>query len=129
MVAIESISKNNIFIAGLYKTKEKADKKFQKIATKENFKIIDLKGIEFPFFVIERNKKFKYFQRKEDVLSFITKIKLSHLYDEDYSYCSLYFIKKEFESKNIDIDSMGSLDHIHFDNEQMQDLGNLFKKL
>ena len=129
MIAIESINQKQNFISGLYKSKTKADKAFQKIIEKEKFHFVEYDNIHIPFFIIEKKNKFKYYQNKAEVLSFIKKIKIVDEEDEDISYCTLYFIEDEHITKNPEEDSMGSIDHIHIDNDVLKRLDKIFSNL
>jgi hypothetical protein len=126
MIAIESINKKQNFISGIFKTKAKADKAFQKIIEKEKFHFVEYNNIQIPFFIIEKENKFKYYQNKNEVLTEIKKIKVVNEKDEDISYCTLYFIKDEHINKNPEQDSMGSLDHLHIDNDSLKRIDELF---
>ncbi|OFX48517.1 MAG: hypothetical protein A2046_02520 [Bacteroidetes bacterium GWA2_30_7] len=125
MIAIESKNKKQNFVCGLYETKKKAENAFQKIIKKEDFQITEHNNIQFPFFLIEKKNKFEYYQKKEEIQSYLEKIKVKKNVNEDYTYCTLYIIEKEFGTKNPENDSMGSIDHVHIDNELLKNIEGL----
>ncbi len=122
MLIIESIGKRRNFIAGISDTKTKAEDFWSLIQDKENFRLSEIKEIEFPIYIVESLNQFEYLNSVDRILQKIKSIEVLNPDDGEAVYFNLYKVDQEFLPENPGIDRMGILPHIHIDNEHLTEI-------
>lgn len=123
MISIEKTSGRK-YIAGIFKTNKKAFEHFSVISNKEEFNFVEYADFSFPFYVIEKDNIFVYFNNKETVIEWLKNITVVP-HDEEFEYGTLYIFDKEYLTDDLNKDNMGVLDHIHIDNSNINDFNKI----
>jgi hypothetical protein len=109
MTIIETRDKSNLFIEGIFHTRDEAEQYISKHPKPENCTFIDIEG-NFPLYVIEKfHESFTYFSDIEELIKYVDNI-ISLRAEKPI----IYIIQDKYTSDNINKDSMGNLFHEHF---------------
>lgn len=77
--------------------------------------ITELKNIEYPFYIIEKENEFTYIEKNDELLKMIEEIELSH--EENKVYFIIYTIQSDHSSNKPGTDYMGIIKHEHVTND------------
>lgn len=114
-------------MSGVFSDKSKAlqyldsNKKNKKFNTSNyNVEVTDIEN--YPFYIIENVKtnKFTFENCKAKVYQMILDFERNEKEHEDDNYANIYIIRKDYYPKTFLGDYMGSLEHIHFSDSQLE---------
>ncbi|MFB6364331.1 hypothetical protein ACFCP7_09735 [Paenibacillus elgii] len=126
MYIIEAHNNIMAWISGIFQDEEAAMQYSDSIPDelKDYQRIISISTLNYPFYIVEEGKTFRYLNHV-DVEGLLDNI--NKLDDEDYVYFNLYFITEDYRPRKPGTDYMGILNHLHINNgflEHYQAYGN-----
>lgn len=104
------------WISGIFKEEKEVQKYIENIPTdlKDYQKLIELKNLNYPFYIIESKNEFEYIV-VDELLSKIDEIELTE--DQNRVYFNIYLIESDYRPKKPGTDYMGIIKHEHVTND------------
>jgi hypothetical protein len=119
MFIIEARKDKRTWISGILQDEDEAKEYFNLIPDNQRGyqSIVSVCLIEYPFYIVEETTTFTYLNLS-DVVDLLNNI--SKMDDDDHVYFNLYFIIQDYRHSKPGVDYMGSLSHIHIDNQFLE---------
>lgn len=104
------------WISGIFKEEKEVQKFIKNIPTdlKDYQKLIELKNLNYPFYIIESENEFEYIV-VDELLSMIDGIELTE--DKNRVYFNIYLIESDYRPNKPGTDYMGIIKHEHVTND------------
>lgn len=104
------------WISGIFKEEKEVQKFIENIPTdlKDYQKLIELKNLSYPFYIIESENEFEYIV-VDELLSMIDGIELTE--DKNRVYFNIYLIESDYRPNKPGTDYMGIIKHEHVTND------------
>ncbi|MBE9916446.1 hypothetical protein G8C92_20725 [Paenibacillus donghaensis] len=104
------------WISGIFKEEKEVQKYIENIPTdlKNYQKLIELKNLNYPFYIIENENEFEYIV-VDELLNMIDGIELSE--DKNRVYFNIYLIESDYRPNKPGSDYMGIIKHEHVTND------------